>query len=360
MDSTEVTLFFDQPKVSALQSILAEDGTTLTEKLREYFQFLYEQLVPAEQQTAIETQIRHQQEQERMNAEARKRFAVFHVQEDGEDFYFTSQHFTSFHSAGYRYRLFCRGESSSDPQKLAEAFIGADVISAEQYNFMQTQMASDPRILVALDFNVDEGTVTACEQGQNRGRCYSLHDVSVAAYKAFRGEYRTSAQRAEIFADALDGKEIDTQMIEDKNSGIQVKGAAMDREAFAAYLNSIRPDSDYAAKIWWQWAKELEEFDSSHGELPAGEYKTAEMFLNEFAEHLHTIREIHGDEIAGQMISLAEISACPFPWEMKLAAEHLAGGGKVEDIPEMEEAGTLEDFSEDLPPQEDGIQMPPM
>ncbi len=205
MDSTEVTLFFDQPKVSALQSILAEDGTTLTEKLREYFQFLYGQLVPAEQQTAIAT-----------------------------------------------------------------------------------------------------------------------------------------------------------QMIEDNNSGIQVKGAAMDREAFAAYLNSIRPESDYAAKIWWQWAKELEEFDSSHGERPAGEYKTAEMFLNEFADRLHTIQEIHGDEIAGQMISLAEISACPFPWEMKLAAEHLAGGGKVEDIPEMEEAGTLEDFSEDLPPQEDGIQMPPM
>lgn len=222
MDSIEVTLFFDQPKASALQSILAEDGTTLTEKLRESFQTLYEQLVPVEQQTAIEAQIRHQQEQERVDAEARKRFAVYHVREDGENFYFTRQHFTSFHSAGYRYRLFCRGELSSDPQKLAEAFSGSDAISAEQYNLIQAQMSSDPRILAFLDFNLDEGTVTAYAQGQDRERCYSLHDVSVAAYKAFRGEYRTSAQRAEMFADALDGKEIDIAPLQESGLTLQM------------------------------------------------------------------------------------------------------------------------------------------
>lgn len=59
---------------------------------------------------------------------------------------------------------------------------------------LQSILAEDGTTLAVLDFNVDEGTVTACEQGQDRGRCYSLHDVSVAAYKAFRGEYRTSAR----------------------------------------------------------------------------------------------------------------------------------------------------------------------
>jgi len=50
-----------------------------------------------------------------------------------------------------------------------------------------------------------------------------------------------------------------------------------------------------------------------------------------------------------------DIGACPFPWEMKLAAEHLAAGGSVHDIAEMEESGVLEDFSDIL--QEDGPAM---
>lgn len=120
----------------------------------------------------------------------------------------------------------------------------------------------------------------------------------------------------------------------------------MKYEDFAAYLNSIRPDSDSAAAVWLEWARELERMDSSEYELPKGEYKTVEDFLQEFAERFRKVQERHGDDIAGQVISLADIPACPFPWEIKLAAEHLAGGGSINDIPDMEVEGTLEDFSE--------------
>ena len=94
----------------------------------------------------------------------------------------------------------------------------------------------------------------------------------------------------------------------------------MKYEDFTAYLNSIRPDSDTAAEIWLEWAKELERLDSSEYELPKGEYKTAEDFLQEFAERFRKVQERHGD-----------------------------------DIPDMEVEGTLEDFSEimeaaDIPP----------
>ena len=87
----------------------------------------------------------------------------------------------------------------------------------------------------------------------------------------------------------------------------------MKYEDFTAYLNSIRPDSDTAAEIWLEWAKELERLDSSEYELPKGEYKTAEDFLQEFAERFRKVQERHGDDIAGQIISLADIPACPFP-----------------------------------------------
>lgn len=119
----------------------------------------------------------------------------------------------------------------------------------------------------------------------------------------------------------------------------------MKYDQFKNLLNQIRPNSDQAASIWLQWAEELEGYDSSNGELPEGSYKTAENFLDTFAEQLISIQERYGTEIAQQMISLAEISSCPFPWEMNRAAEHLAAGGELSEIAKMESEGTLEDSS---------------
>ncbi len=129
----------------------------------------------------------------------------------------------------------------------------------------------------------------------------------------------------------------------------------MTAEKFAEFVNSIRPNSDSAVAVWLEWASELEEYDSSHGEKPTGSYKSAETFLDEFAQKFSDIREQHGDDVAQKMICLAEVHSCPFPWEMNLAAEYLAAGGSIHDIAAMEESGVLEDFSDVL--QEDGPSM---
>lgn len=113
-------------------------------------------------------------------------------------------------------------------------------------------------------------------------------------------------------------------------------------EAFEQTLNAIRPGSGRAASVWFEWAKELEEYDT--GGEPEKPHKTAEEFLDEFASRFQTIRERHGDEVAGQVISLAEISSCIFPWEMRLAAEYLAAGGDVQDILPLSKEGVLEDL----------------
>ena len=118
----------------------------------------------------------------------------------------------------------------------------------------------------------------------------------------------------------------------------------MEYETFAKALDAIRPDSREAAMVWYEWAKELEELDKGGEPERAG--KKAEAFLDEFAGRFHAIQERHGDEVAGQMISLAEIHSCLFPWEMKLAAEHLATGGSVHDTLPMSKEGILEDFSD--------------
>lgn len=114
-------------------------------------------------------------------------------------------------------------------------------------------------------------------------------------------------------------------------------------QEFQKYLNTICHVDNSTAAAWLEWADELEEYDSSNGELPKGTYKTTEDFLGEFAERIREIQETHGNEIAAKVISLADIPACPFPWEMRLAGEHLANGGSINDIPDMIIEGTLED-----------------
>lgn len=209
MNHIEISLYLNELRLKAVKSVLAQEGFTIEDKLNESFNFLYEQLVPYEQQTAIEAQIEKIDEAERSEREAKRRFAVFHICENGEDAYFTSQHFLNFRSAAYRYRLYDRDELSDEPQSLAEAFFGKDEITAANYEALCDRRPNDYRITAIIDFNVDNETAGVCDSSNNAWRHYRLHDLSVAAFKAFRGDYYSRDDRERIFGDALAGKEIE-------------------------------------------------------------------------------------------------------------------------------------------------------
>ena len=201
MNHVEVTLYFIELHLKAVQEELADDGMTLEDKLKEHFAFLYDQLVPPEKQLGIEAA-------ENAEREARRKFGVFHVHENGSDRYFTSELFDSLLSTAYRYRLYDRGELSSNPKRFAEAFGEVEHISAAQYEELCDRMPNDHRIKIAADFNLDAGTASACQSSDNAWWTYSLKDLSTAAYRANRGSYRSSYDRKEKFEEALAGKEI--------------------------------------------------------------------------------------------------------------------------------------------------------
>lgn len=118
----------------------------------------------------------------------------------------------------------------------------------------------------------------------------------------------------------------------------------MKYEKFKARIELICPDGSGAADVWYSWAKDLEEMDNPDKEI--GDFKTAETFLEEFADLFQEVREKYGLSVAQQVVRMASVPACPFPWEIKGAAEHFAKGGSMDVIPEMEKEGTLEDVSE--------------
>ena len=208
MNHVEVTLYFNELQLRALEDHLNFDGTTLKDELSKQFAFLYEQYVPQEEQLGIEAEIEQIEAQENAEREARRRFGVFHIRENGSDRYFTSELFDSLLSTAYRYRLYDRGELSANPNAFADAFGEVEHISAAQYEELCDRMPNDHRIKIAADYDLDAGTVTTCQSSDNAWWTYSLKDLSTAAYRANRGSYRSSYDRKEKFEEALAGKEI--------------------------------------------------------------------------------------------------------------------------------------------------------
>ena len=119
-------------------------------------------------------------------------------------------------------------------------------------------------------------------------------------------------------------------------------------DEFSSFIDSVCPTSECILDVWHNWAKELRDMDNPDNESDSAEFKSVETFLGELAYAIDVAYKEHGEEVAKQIIMLVQIPACPFPWEIKEAANHLAKGGDVNDIPQMEVDGKLEDINDYL------------
>ncbi|MBR5947105.1 MAG: hypothetical protein IKZ82_00470, partial [Clostridia bacterium] len=69
-------------------------------------------------------------------------------------------------------------------------------------------MPNDQRITAIVEFDFDNDTVSVSGSGDNAWRAYSLNDVSTAVWKAERKSGLSLKTRREVFAAALEGREI--------------------------------------------------------------------------------------------------------------------------------------------------------
>lgn len=94
MNDIDITLYLNEYRVKALADALAErTANTVEDELREAFDALYQEYVPEEQRAEVEAQIEQEEIADRARKEASRRFAVYHIRENGEDYHFTSEHF---------------------------------------------------------------------------------------------------------------------------------------------------------------------------------------------------------------------------------------------------------------------------
>lgn len=219
MNHVDITLYINEYRLRALSDALGnKTADTVEDKLMEAFDMLYQEHVPDDVRAGIESQIEREDEIERARHEAKRRFAVYHIHENGEDYHFTNDYFKTPMQAAYRYRLYERGELSDDHDSFSDAFAESKPISLEKFDEVCTDVNSDKRVTALMEFNMDDGTVSICDSSDNAWWTYSLRDFSVAAYKAYRAEGRSEENRREIFFNALEGKEIDlTESVPDED-----------------------------------------------------------------------------------------------------------------------------------------------
>lgn len=102
MNDIDITLFLNEYRVKALEEALGNrTAETIEDKLSEAFDVLYQEYVDDEQRASIEAKIECEEAAEQARIEAKRRFAVYHVRENGEDYHFTSDHFRSPMQAAY-------------------------------------------------------------------------------------------------------------------------------------------------------------------------------------------------------------------------------------------------------------------
>lgn len=217
MNDIDITLYLNEYHVRALADALGnQTAETVEDKLTEAFDTLYQEYVPDEQRASIEATIEREDAAEQARLEAARRFAIYHIRENDDDYHFISDHFRTPMQAAYRYRLYARGELSADPKTFAAAFIETNPVSLEYFGKVCADIHSDNRVTALLEFDLDEGRVSVYDGTDNEWQTYSLRDFSVAAYKAFRSDYRSEECRREIFNSSLAGKEMDLSETDDE------------------------------------------------------------------------------------------------------------------------------------------------
>lgn len=223
MSDIDITLYLNAYRVRALADALGnQTAETVEDKLAEAFDLLYQEYVPDEQRASIEATIEREDATEQARLEAARRFAVYHIRENGDDCHFTSDYFLSPMQAAYRYRLYARGELSADPKTFTDAFIETNPVSLEYFGKVCADIHSDDRVTALFEFDLDEGWVSVHNSTDDDWQVYSLHDFSVAAYKAFRSDCRSEECRREIFNNSLAGKEMDLSEETDDETENQV------------------------------------------------------------------------------------------------------------------------------------------
>ena len=178
---------------------------------QEQIDALYVKVVPEQERSEIDAKIALEHAQRMKELEASRRFAVVHLHDAQNDYHFISELHTSFLQSARLYRMVTKDLTgpNSPLERLKTAHMRHQPIAPEVFAQYCEDMPNDNRITALVEYDFENGMVSACESSDNHWWTYKLKDVSTAVFRADRKSDLRISERDEVFHEALYGKEIE-------------------------------------------------------------------------------------------------------------------------------------------------------
>ena len=179
MASREISLWIDERWYNALSKHLKDE--TLEEHLEDVIDEMCNQL-PEHEYKRISEAIWQEEQQSKQAQEAARRFAVFHVTEDGNSTYFMADENLDMLQTAVRLRSYMHKPTENTPEHFTGMFSRGERISREQFDsYVAERLDNTGRVTGAFDIDLDNGTFDSLHimDGWQRFR---IQDVSTAAY----------------------------------------------------------------------------------------------------------------------------------------------------------------------------------
>lgn len=207
MMGKEVVLWLDERWYNAINKHLKDE--TLEEHLEEVIDQLCNKL-PEHEYARISHEIWEEDQQAQKEAEAGRRFAVFHVREQGQENTFRVEENLDMLQAARKLRSHLQNASDQPQGKFADTFRSAVPITNREFNASLMERLEDTgRVTGVFDIDMDAGTFSALHSTSG-WQTFTSRAASTAAYFAMKKDGEPWDARLQTFIHRLQGKQINS------------------------------------------------------------------------------------------------------------------------------------------------------
>ena len=205
----QLDVWFQEDKLSALSSVLVEQGTTVEKRMQGVLLDMYEALVPRETQEAIRTRLDKEEAEARAAEEAARKYTAFCVRENGERSFFQLDRTEDILEVAKFLRRYLREDQGQGIAALqTSAFARMEPVTAERYDqLLALRVEASNKITGVFDLDFDRQELSTADDVDG-WKTWSMQDVSTAVYHAYRKSCLRLEQYVSRFLEKLESKEL--------------------------------------------------------------------------------------------------------------------------------------------------------
>ena len=208
MSDIELKTEFNFRKYSALKTELEKNGKSVESEMSKLLERLYADTIPEGRQKEVERQIEKDRQEE---LKVSKQFAVVHLHNEDEDYYFITQPRENFFTLAQAY---CEDSTEIDRGLLTLDTVGRYLsanygIDESVFYSLAKACKTDDRISAVIQFDFENGNVNVLEQGKGKWHRYDKDMLLDAVEETNRTPRKDYEEQLKIFYENLYGEEID-------------------------------------------------------------------------------------------------------------------------------------------------------